>query len=308
MNNQYYYRHQRPNRPKPRRKLPKRLGTLIVVIGIIFLIISVVKINGRTVYAHLTESSSQLLQEEQNQQAKQNEAKLETLKSAVNSIINNNSGINFEVSAIDITGDNKQLDFGQSGPMAAASVSKILTAADFLQEVEKGQQSLNETLEDGNTASYDLQQMIVVSDDNAWESLNDQLTYIQIQSYADQIGVNSYQWQNNTLSAYDTANMLAKLWGGKLLNKTNTDLILGYMKQANYRQYIVPAVPSYDTIYHKIGLYNDNVNDAAIISNGKQTISLVIFTNGNGTYDWQNRATLMQQITTAFLSYYGLSH
>ena len=80
------------------------------------------------------------------------------------------------------------------------------------------------------------------------------------------------------------------------------------MKQANYRQYMVPAIPSYDTIYHKIGLYNDNVNDAAIITGDNQVISLVIFTNGNGTYDWPDRAILMQQITKAFLTYYGLSH
>lgn len=191
--------------------------------------------------------------------------------------------------------------------MTAASVSKILTAADFLQEVEKGQQTLSETLDDGNTASYDIQQMIVVSDDDSWEELNEQLTYPQMQSYADSIGVNSYQWQNNTLSAYDTANMLTKLWERKLLNATNTNLILGYMKQANYRQYIVPAVPTYDTIYHKIGLDDDDVNDAAIITNGKTTISLVIFTDGNGIYDWTNRATLMQQITKDFLAYYGLN-
>jgi beta-lactamase class A len=304
--NQYYIRGRVPNRPKPKKKLPKYLAGLIIVIAIVLSVVSLLKINGRTVYARLTETSNGALNSQNGDQP--TAAQLATLKSTVNSIISNNSDIDFEVSAVDISGGNNRLDFGVSGPMTAASVSKILTAADFLQEVEKGQQTLSETLEDGNTASYDMQQMIVVSDDNAWESLNDQLTYTQIQSYADQIGVNSYQWQNNTLSAYDTANMLAKLWEGKLLNVANTNLILGYMKQANYRQYMVPAIPSYDTIYHKIGLYNDNVNDAAIITGGKQVISLVIFTNGNGTYDWPDRATMMQQITKAFLTYYGLSH
>lgn len=239
-------------------------------------------------------------------QEKLDTQKLATLTTAVNKVINSNSGIDFEISAVNISGDNAKLNFGQTSPMIAASVTKIITATDFLNQVQKHTQTLGETLEDGNTASYDIQQMIVVSDDNAWDSLNDQMTYGQLQTYSDQIGLSSDTWPANTISASDVANLLAKLFEGKLLNKSNTNLVLGYMKQANYRTYMVPAIPSYDTIYHKIGLYNDNVNDAAIITNGKQTVSLVVFTNGNGVYDWPDRAIMIQQITKAFLTYYGL--
>jgi beta-lactamase class A len=293
-----------PNRPKPKKKLPKYLAIFIITIAVILSVATLLKINGRTVYARFTDTSSGVLQNPR----QESPAQLATLEASVNSIINNNTDINIEVSAVDISNGDKQLSFGVSGPMTAASVSKILTAADFLQEVEKGQQTLSETLDDGNSAGYDMQQMIVVSDDTSWQAFIDQLTPNQLQSYASGLGINSFSQANNTLSAYDTANLLAKLWDGKLLNKTNTNLILGYMKQANYRQYMVPAIPSYDTIYHKIGLYNDNVNDAAIITGDNQVISLVIFTNGNGTYDWPDRAILMQQITKAFLTYYGLSH
>jgi len=37
----------------------------------------------------------------------------------------------------------------------------------------------------------------------------------------------------------------------------------------------------------------------AIIIGGQRTLAISIFTNGHGTYDWQNRAVLMQQITKA---------
>jgi len=232
--------------------------------------------------------------------------KLAALTTAVDQVINANSGIDFEVSSLDITNGNNQISFGDTNPMTAASVSKIITATDFLNQVQNGAQSMSEVLEDGNTVSYDLQQMIVVSDDDSWDALNDVLTYPQLQRYSVSIGVTSEDWPTNTLTASDTANLLAKLYEGKLLNRTYTNLVLGYMKQANYRQYMVPAIPSYDTIYHKIGLYDDDVNDAAIITNGKQTVSLVVFTNGNGDYDWPNRAIMIQQITKAFLTYYGL--
>jgi len=305
--NRYYFHKSVPNRPRSRRNYLKFIGLLfIIIIGLV--IVSFFRINGKTIYANLSDPTSGVLLKQRQEQQAEDSVKLTTLKSTVNSVISNNSSINFEISAVDISGGNKQLSFGVSGPMAAASVSKVLVAIDFLAEVEKGQQTMSETLDDGDIASYDMQQMIVVSDDTSWQSFIDQLTPNQLDSFARSIGVNSYDENNNTLSAYDTADLMAKLYEGKLVNKSNTDLLLGYLEQANYRQYMVPAVPSYDTIYHKIGLYNDNVNDAAIITNGTQSISLVIFTNGNGTYDWNNRATLMQEITTAFLSYYGLSH
>lgn len=230
----------------------------------------------------------------------------DAMEAAVNKVIQANSNITFEVAVTDMnTGG--QLNFGGSSPMTAASVSKILTATDFLKEAEQGDQSMAETLDDGNTASYDLQQLIVVSSDSAWTALDNKLTAVQLQNYAQSLGVTSFNYQNNTLSARDTANLMTLLYQGKLLNSSDTELLLSYLAQANYRIYILPAIPSSDTVYHKIGLYNDNVNDATIITNGKQTISLVIFTNGNGAYNWPNRALMMQAITKPILSYYQLN-
>lgn len=231
---------------------------------------------------------------------------LSTMDNTINSVIQSNSGVSFEVAVTDLNTGN-QLNFGQTVPMAAASVEKLVTASYFLSQVEKGQESMSETLEDGNTASYDLQQMIVVSNDSAWESLNDQLGYNYLQEYANNLGLTSFDSTQNTLSASDTATLLDLLYHGKLLNSSNTKLLLSYMKQANYRDLIIPAVPSYDTIYHKVGEYNDNVNDASIITNGSQSIALVIFTNGNGLYNWTNRAVMMQQITKAVLAHYQLN-
>ena len=308
MSNQYYYTHGDRRGGRKKHKSSKGFSRLVLFLAIITVCSLLIKINGRSIYAGIINGSNSISKKQLEIEQQEAEAKLNTLNNSVNSVIDNNQNIDFEVSSVDITNDDKQLTYGQSGPMTAGSVSKILTAADYLNEVELGKQSLSQTFEDGDTASYALKQMIVVSDDDAWEDLNDQLSYLQLQDYANKIGVNSYQWQNNTLSAYDTANLLAKLYEGKLLNKEYTDLLLGYLKQANYREFIVPAVPSYDTVYHKIGEYNDNVNDAAIITNKNQSIvvTLAIFTNGNGTYQWTQRAEMMQQITKAFLTYYGL--
>ncbi len=199
--------------------------------------------------------------------------------------------------------DGKLAQYGDSGAFDSASVGKLITAADFLHQVEAGQESLSENL-GGNTAQYELQQMIVVSDDDAWTTLNNELGYGQLQTYATQLGLSGYNATSDTIGSSDIALLLEKLYNGQLLNATDTQLFLGYMKQANYRDFIVPAVPSGDTIYHKIGLINDNVHDAAIITHGTQALVLVIFTNGNGVYNWPARATAMQQITKDALAAY----
>jgi beta-lactamase class A len=225
----------------------------------------------------------------------------------INTIIKNNSSVDFGISVKDLS-TGSQLNYGDTSSMTSASVSKILTATDFLDQVEQGNESLGETLEDGNTASYDLQQMITVSDDNAWESLNDDLGYSQIQSYANnQLGLSSYDADQNTLSSSDTANLLAQLYQGKLLNQSDTQLLLSYMETANYRTFIIPAVPSSDTVYHKVGEYGNEINDAAIITNGKQTIVLSIYTNSDNSVSNDQIANLMQEITKDSLSYYQLN-
>lgn len=229
-------------------------------------------------------------------------AALATMSNAINTVINNNSDIDMSVSLIDLS-DNQAEQYGDNSAFTAASTTKLITAADFLHEVELGQQSLNETV-NGHTAVYEIQQMIVISDDEAWDDLNELLGFNQLQAYANSIGLNSFQSVANTVTSNDMATLLEQLYEGQLLNSINTQLLLSYMKQANYRQYIVPAVPSDDTIYHKVGLYEDDVDDEAIIVNGKKAFAIVIFTDGNGIYNWPARAQMMQQITGAALAAY----
>ena len=220
----------------------------------------------------------------------------------VNAVISGNPGITFSVTATDIdTG--KTQSFGSSQPFVAASTAKLLTAAAYYNEVENGKLSLTQTI-DGQSAQYLLQQMIVVSDDTAWAELNDTLGHAELSAYARTLGITDYNATDNLLGSGDIANILQKLYTGKLMNTAHQQQLLGWMKQANYRDFIIPAVPSGDTVYHKVGEVDDNVHDAAIITNGKHTLVLVIFTNGNGTYEWENRAKLFQLITKAAVQDY----
>ena len=289
-----------PKKAHKARKLFLLLLLLVIVVGGGYALFGSSKLGDSTkhdlssVIKKTTDSSSS---------SSSSSAAITTMGSTINSTIAANSGIDISVNLINLNNGQRE-HYGVNQTFQAASTAKILTAAYFLHEVQAGQQSLSETV-GGYTAQYELQQMIVVSDDTAWANLNNLLGYNNLQSYADTtLGINDYQAYNNSLSSRDIALALEQLWQGKLLNPANTQIVLGYMKQANYRQYIVPAIPSEDTIYHKIGLYEDYVNDAAIVTHGKQAFVIVIFTNGNGAYNWPARATMMQGIAKAALKVY----
>jgi beta-lactamase class A len=207
----------------------------------------------------------------------------------VNAVIAANPSTNISISTV--TPISGLQHYGTSSVFLAASTGKLITATDFLHHVEIGKASLTQTI-GGSSAEHLLEILIVNSDDTAWDELNEFLTYPDLEKYAATMGITDYQAYPNKLTSNDIAIVLNHLYNTNLLNSADRSLLLGYMQRANYRQYVVPAVPTDDVIYHKIGLYLDNVHDATIITHGNQWLILVIFTSGSGS----PRAAIMQQI------------
>lgn len=227
--------------------------------------------------------------------------KAATFASQVNALITTNPNDSISVATASATQGVQT--YGDSGVFDGASTAKLLTAADFLHHVEAGTASLNQQI-DGHTAGYWLKTMLVNSDDTAWSELNGFLTHDDLATYANKIDFVNYDPSTNTFTAGDTALLLQKLYDGELLNSSDRSLLLKYLSQANYRQYIVAAVPSGNTVYHKVGVDNDTINDAAVISNGQKYVVLVIFTDGNGSYDWPNRTQLIHSLTQDAIAAY----
>jgi beta-lactamase class A len=225
------------------------------------------------------------------------------MTSQINQVI---SGSNLEigVSVIDIT-TGVRYDYGLGDTQyIAASTTKLLSAALFLHDVEQGQASLNQPL-GGSTAQTEMRKMITISDDNAWLDFNTLLGHPALNAYAQSLGMNSYDPDNNTITPDDLAVFLARLYQGKLLNSQHTSLLLGYMSNADYPQYIGGVIPSGVKFYHKIGYLNDRIMDAAIIDNGKRPYVLVIFTKNPSGAAYYNQSTgrqVFHTITTTTLN------
>jgi beta-lactamase class A len=224
------------------------------------------------------------------------------MASQINQVINGSS-LEVGASIIDLT-NNQRYDYGLGDTeYIAASTTKLLSASLFLHDVEQGQDSLSQPLGD-STAQAEMQKMIVISDDDAWLDFNDLLGHSALLQYAQSLGMNSYDPDNNTITSDDLALMLARLYQGKLLNTQHTNLLLGYMAQADYKQYIGGVIPQGVKFYHKIGFLDDRVMDAAIIDNGKHPYVLVIFTKDpSGTsYDQAAGEQAFHDITSATLT------
>jgi beta-lactamase class A len=220
------------------------------------------------------------------------------LLAQVNQIITNNPSMDIGVAVQDLN-SSQSFVYGEKLPFVAASISKLLTAADYLHGVQKGSYSLNQSI-DGYTAKYELRQMIVQSDNDAWANFNDLLTHDGLKAYTQSIGLTNYDPNQNTLTVSDITLLLRKLYRHQLLNGSNTNLLLSYMQNANEKNYIVASIPTGVRVYHKAGWLDDRVNDAAIIDNGKHPYILVIFTKDtSGDYNVDIGHQIYADITSA---------
>lgn len=120
----------------------------------------------------------------------------------------------------------------------------------------------------------------------------------RLQSYAASIGV-SYDPETNNLTAADMAHVLAELYEGKLLDPEDTQQLLSYMQNTNYESLIPAAVPDNVTVFHKYGLLDTELHDAAILTTGASSCVLVVYTKGNGLDDVPGRTGVIHEITQA---------
>jgi beta-lactamase class A len=206
------------------------------------------------------------------------------LSSQINSVITANSSMDIGVAIQDLN-NGQNYKFGERQPFVAASVAKLLSAVAYLHGVQAGIYRPNQLINDQNP-NYELQQMIVQSDNDAWAGFNKLITHDGLAAYAKSIGLANYNPDNNTLTASDISLLLGKLYKRQLLNDQLTKQLLSYMHNANEANFIVASIPAGVKVYHKAGWLDDRVHDAAIIDNGKHPYVLVIFTKDiSGDYN-----------------------
>jgi beta-lactamase class A len=228
------------------------------------------------------------------------------LDTKIAAILATNPNVTVSLSAIEL-GSGQSVHYGTSTAMTAASVTKVVTAIDFLHEVELGKYSLSMNLSDDDQygASWQLQQMINQSNNDSWLMFENLLGYSQLANYIHTIGATSFDFNTNSITTDDQAKIMQLLYAGQLLNASDTKLLLSYMQNTNDEDLLPPAISHGDTIWHKYGEFNNQVNDAAIINHNGHDYVLVIFTNRSDVPDETDRDTLFHELTQTILAKLG---
>lgn len=194
--------------------------------------------------------------------------------------------------------DTKTMDaqnFGNQSQFVAASTGKILTALAFYHQVENGQASLTEQIGSW-PASFQLKEMINISDNDSWSNLEHAVGLPTLNRYAQSLGVTDYDADTNMISAPQLAHVLAQLYAGKLLNHADTEQLLSYMQNTNMEQMIPAVAPSNVTVYHKYGLYNGALHDAGILADHGHSYAIVIYTQNDDGSDDLARISVIREI------------
>ncbi|WP_231494309.1 serine hydrolase [Arthrobacter sp. 9MFCol3.1] len=224
----------------------------------------------------------------------------EALDARIKAILDANSQYQIGVALVDVSRDPGAADvheYGVREEFVAASTAKVLAAAAYYHLVETGAASLDDPL--GNyTAGFQLREMIQQSDNDSWSLIMDAVGHEQLTQYAASLGV-SYDPEINTLTPAEMATILAGVYSGTLLTAGDTAQLLSYMQDTNYETLIPAAVPEGITVFHKYGLLDDELHDAAVLAQGNTAYALVIYTKGQDLGDIPERTDVIHQLTQA---------
>ena len=187
--------------------------------------------------------------------------------------------------------------YGVQGKFVAASTGKILAAAAYYHYAELGQLSLTAPM-GGDTAAYQIHQMIQQSNNQSWALILGAIGYQRIHDYAAALGI-PYDRTFNQLSPAETATLLYRLYTGQLISGTHQNELLSYMQYTNYETLIPAAVPPAVIVFHKYGLLNGYLHDASILVQGGQAYVFVVYTLGGSTADIPARTGIIHELTQA---------
>ncbi|WP_311381044.1 serine hydrolase [Arthrobacter sp. ISL-85] len=219
-----------------------------------------------------------------------------SLDASIDGVLAANSQYQVGVALLDL-GSGSVQQYGVEAPFEAASTAKVLTAVAYYKMVEAGEVSLDDPMGE-YPAGFQLQEMIQDSDNDSWALLADAVGHDTLRDDAAAMGV-SYDPEANTLTTAGMARILADLYEGKLLNQEHTQQLLSYMQDTNDEDLIPAALPAGVSVFHKYGLLNGELHDAAILATATRSVVLVIYTKGSDLSDVPQRTDVIHQITAA---------
>lgn len=185
----------------------------------------------------------------------------------------------------------------------AASTSKIIIATYVYHQASAGDINLDDSLtvhaDDIQTGTGDLQNrdtpftmsyrdlvkvMLQSSDNTAAHVLAQAVGEDKVQAFTvNQLGLHHTDRTANTTTADDMRAAMEALYQGKVASQNLTNELLSYMVNTDFEDRLPADLPTGVKVYHKIGNgIQGDMDDIGIITDGKHTYSVAIYTSGFG--------------------------
>lgn len=206
---------------------------------------------------------------------------------------------NYSVVVMDYTSDFR-LDLNGSVIYTAASVNKLPIMAAIYIASQNGDVNLDkiitlqqEDIQDYGTGSirYDtpgttysvktLVKLMMQKSDNtaAYLLANHVVTINTIQALVDRWSLIQTDIVNNKTSNNDMAKLMEKIYRGNIVNPALTQEMLAFLKDTDTEDRLPANLPRSVRVYHKTGNGQGQIHDVGIITDGKNTYYLGIFTS-----------------------------
>lgn len=182
----------------------------------------------------------------------------------------------------------------------AASVNKVPIIAAVYYYAGKGEIDLDERvtiqakdIQDFGTGSirYDppgsvyslktLAKLAIEQSDNtaAYVLGNYTVGFDRVQTLMNQWGLTQTDMVNNKTTSRDMAILFEKIYKGEVANAASTQEMLAFFKDTDFEDRLPALLPDGVTVYHKIGNEIAVMHDVGLVTDGKATYYIGVFTN-----------------------------
>lgn len=204
----------------------------------------------------------------------------------------------------------------------AASINKLPILAALYYLANKGDIDLDDTItlqaadvQDYGTGSirYDkpgtvysiktLAKLMIKQSDNtaAYILANHTIGFTKLADLATQWGLTQTDMVKNNTSNQDIAKLFRMIHDGKITDNAHTQEMLSFLKDTDHETRLPAKLPDKAITYHKIGTEVGVIHDAGIITDGKITYYIGIFTKG--TVENEQTDALMAEVSKTVYEY-----
>ncbi len=192
------------------------------------------------------------------------------------------------------------MGLSETETFTAASVNKVPILAALYYQSQGGTLDMNKVItlqqdeiQDYGTGSmrYDepgttysvktLARLMIKQSDNtaAYILANEIIGIDVVENLAKGWGLTQTDMVNNITSNKDMAILFRKLYEGKIANQAATLEMLSFLKDTDLETRLPAKLPTGVTVYHKVGTEMGKIHDVGIVTNGKHTYYIGVFTN-----------------------------